>query len=243
MVDRTNKGTSEASSSSIRPREAKSTRSTSRAAGYQGSSSRKESTASGRESQCHQRALKKRFTKAQWASMVAMEEIEASLPLQSTSPPQPASAPQLREERQQDWSPESTINSPSLQAACFEEEFAPFDCLASTSGVPAGRARKSAPEATFTATAAGFRSGENQGPGLTPEMHMYISEVISQGIEAALTGKGCSPTQLEHVLPPILQIDMDLLSLGDHHFPPPSLHSEDSLVGEGNPRGPGVIRG
>lgn len=66
---------------------------------------------------------------------------------------------------------------------------------------------------------------------------MYISEAISQSIEAALSSRGhlCPPIP-EQVLPPHLQsqMDADFISLKEQNLPFTSIHSEDLLVGEGD---------
>lgn len=85
-------------------------------------------------------------------------------------------------------------------------------------------ARGSAPEATFTPTAAGLCSGVYQGAGLSQDIPDLISEAISQGIAAGLQQRS-QPFSLH------AQAQTNLASLQGPPSPHPSLRSKDSLMG------------
>lgn len=71
---------------------------------------------------------------------------------------------------------DNVSESQVLQVACFEEDFAPFDCLVVVGEELPVDPRDSAPSATFSPTAAGLCHPEV--PGLTQELRAYILEPL-----------------------------------------------------------------
>lgn len=67
-------------------------------------------------------------------------------------------------------------------------------------------------------------------------MRNYISEAIALGVESALQCRSQLFLNQPELVPPSsrqVQMDEDLISLQELHFPRPSVCSDDSLVGEG----------
>lgn len=151
-------------------------------------SSKQASTAADRDAKRRQKALEKHFSKA-------AKQAEANVPppsLEEESTPyqlQPDLPPPVMEAGQ-NWSPDGATELQRFQAADYGPDPAPFSCFTTAALEPAPMARRSAPEATFTPTAAGLRSGDSQGAGISQDIRDLISEAISQGIVTGLQQRG-----------------------------------------------------
>lgn len=147
-------------------------------------SSHKSSSTMDKDAIRHLKALEKQFAKAQKALLDAQDPLGQSV----ENIPMGAEA--------QDWPPDNISESQAFQAACFEEDFSPFQGLQIPGEDPPVCPWVVEPSATAIATAIEKGLHPPEVPGLTQELQVYISEAILQGVELAFQRREARDTIL-----------------------------------------------